>query len=80
VPSTTWPPRPATRWRWSSTAAERDLQAARAHVAFAPDADDAIAARAEPGLTVVTSDRDLAGRARAAGAEVVGARALLARL
>jgi uncharacterized protein YaiI (UPF0178 family) len=59
---------------------ERDLQAARAHVAFAPDADDAIAARAEPGLTVVTSDRGLAGRARAAGAEVVGARALLARL
>jgi predicted RNA-binding protein with PIN domain len=59
---------------------ERDLQAVRAQVAFAPDADDAIAARAEPGLTVVTSDRDLAGRARAAGAEVVGARALLARL
>ena len=55
---------------------ERDLQAVRVGVAFAPHADDLIAARAEPGVTVVTSDRELAGRARAAGAEVLGARAL----
>jgi predicted RNA-binding protein with PIN domain len=59
---------------------DRDLQAVRIRVAFAPHADDAIAARAEPGLTVVTSDRELAARVRAAGAEVVGSRALLDRL
>lgn len=53
---------------------DRDLQAIAVHVAFAPHADDAIAAAAGPGVTVVTSDRELAGRARAAGAEVVGAR------
>ena len=55
---------------------DRDLQATLAHVAFAPHADDAIAARAAPGVTVVTSDRELRDRGRAAGAEVVGARAL----
>ena len=59
---------------------ERDLEATRADVAFAPHADDAIAARAEAGITVVTSDRERAGRARAAGADVVGARTLLGRL
>jgi rRNA-processing protein FCF1 len=56
---------------------ERELEAVRVHVAFAPHADDAIAARAEPGLTVVTSDRELAARARAAGSDVVGARTFL---
>jgi predicted RNA-binding protein with PIN domain len=55
---------------------ERDLQAVRVELAFAPHADDAIAARAGPGVTVVTSDRELAERARAAGAEVVGARSV----
>ncbi len=59
---------------------DRDLQAVHVRVAFAPHADDAIAERAEPGLTVVTSDRELAGRARGKGAEVVGARTLLAHL
>jgi predicted RNA-binding protein with PIN domain len=58
----------------------RDLQAAHVHVAFARHADDAIAARAAPGVTVATSDRELAERARAAGADVVGARALLERV
>jgi rRNA-processing protein FCF1 len=57
-----------------------DLQAVRARVAFAPDADDAIAARARAGITVVTSDRELARRARARGAEVVGAGAFLRRV
>ena len=56
---------------------ELDLQAERVEVAFAPHADDAIAARAAPGVTVVTSDRQLADRARSAGAEVVGAGAFL---
>ena len=59
---------------------ERELQAVRARVLFAPHADDLIADEAGPGVTVVTSDRELAARARAAGAEVVGARALLDRL
>ena len=59
---------------------ERDLQAVRVRVAFAPHADDAIAERAAPGVTVVTSDRELAGRAAAGGAEVAGAGALLRRL
>ena len=59
---------------------ERELQAVRAHVAFAPHADDAIAARAEPGVTVVTSDRELAGRAEARGAHALGAGAFLERL
>ena len=59
---------------------DKELQAVRVDVAFAPHADDAIAERAEPGVTVVTSDRELAERARAAGADVVGVRALLERL
>lgn len=62
---------------------------ARVDVAFAPGgrdaADDAIARRvdddADPGsLTVVTSDRELVARVRAAGADVEGARAFRARL
>lgn len=36
-------------------------------------ADDDVARMAAPGVTVVTSDADLAARARAAGASVVGA-------
>ncbi len=59
---------------------ERDLQATRAAIAFAPHADDAIAERAGPGVTVVTSDRELADRVRAKGATVVGAGAFLRRL
>ena len=59
---------------------ERDLQAVRVEVAFAPHADDAIAARARAGTTVVTSDRELAGRSRAKGAAVVGAGSFLRRL
>ena len=49
-------------------------------VAFAPHADDEIAARAAPGVTVVTSDRELARRAQAAGAEVLPAKAFRERL
>ena len=60
--------------------ADRGLQAVRAGVAFAAHADDAIAARAAPGTTVVTSDRELAARARANGADVVGAGTFLRRL
>lgn len=56
---------------------ERDLQATLVHVAFAPHADDVIAARARPGVTVVTSDRELRGRAEDAGAAVAGARSVL---
>lgn len=59
---------------------DRDLQATRVDVAFASHADDAIAARAGEGVCVVTSDRELAARARARGAEVVGAGAFLRRL
>jgi len=55
----------------------RALQALRVEVAFAAHADDLIAAHAEPGLTVVTSDRELAARARERGADVLGARAFL---
>ena len=43
-------------------------------------ADDDIAERARPGVTVFTSDRELAQRARAQGAAVEGARSLLDRL
>ena len=43
-------------------------------------ADDDIAALAHPGATVVTSDGELARRARAAGADVVGAGEFLRRL
>jgi predicted RNA-binding protein with PIN domain len=56
---------------------ERDLQATEVHVAFAPHADDLIAGRAGPGVTVVTSDRELAERCRRAGAHVAGARSVL---
>ena len=52
---------------------DRDLQAIHVGVAFAPHADDAIAERAEPGVTVVTSDRELARRVRERGADVLGA-------
>jgi predicted RNA-binding protein with PIN domain len=55
-----------------------DIPARRVDVAFASRrgrdaADDDIAARAAPGTTVVTSDRELARRVREKGAEVVGA-------
>ncbi len=43
-------------------------------------ADDDIAARAEPGITVVTSDRDLVARARERGADTMGAGEFLRRL
>ena len=56
---------------------QRGLQAVEVGVAFAPHADDLIAERARPGVTVVTSDRELAERCRRAGARVVGARAAL---
>jgi predicted RNA-binding protein with PIN domain len=59
---------------------DRGLQSTHARVSFARHADDAIAEHAAPGVTVVTSDRELAGRARARGATVVGARELLDRL
>jgi predicted RNA-binding protein with PIN domain len=49
-------------------------------VRYASHADDRIAALAEPGVRVVTSDRGLRSRAVAAGAEVVGASWLLDRL
>jgi hypothetical protein len=39
-------------------------------VAFAPHADDAIAELVVPGVRVITSDRGLADRVRAAGGEV----------
>jgi hypothetical protein len=55
---------------------ERDLQAVRVRVAFAPHADDAIADRAAPGVPGVTSDRELRARGVANGAGVAGARAL----
>ena len=62
-----------------------DLASEHVDVAFASRrgrdaADDDIAARAERGLTVVTSDRELARRSREAGAEVVGAGEFLRRL
>lgn len=49
-------------------------------VEFAPHADDRIAVLAGPGAMVVTSDRELRARAGRAGAEVVGASWLLARI
>ena len=49
-------------------------------VAFAPVADEEIAARAGPGVTVVTSDRALAARVRAAGGEVSPSRRFRERL
>lgn len=42
-------------------------------------ADDDIAALAEPGVTVVTSDAELVRRVQAAGAETLGASAFRAR-
>jgi uncharacterized protein YaiI (UPF0178 family) len=62
-----------------------ELTAEHVDVAFArrrgPDAaDDDIAERAEPGITVVTSDRDLARRSTDAGADVIGAGEFLRRL
>ncbi len=51
------------------------VHAERAAVLFAPDADDLIARRARLGDTVATSDRALARRVAAAGAQVLGARA-----
>lgn len=59
---------------------DRDLQATHVDVAFAPHADDALAERARPGVTLVTSDRELAERATARGAAVEGAGAFLRRL
>ncbi|MCU1485301.1 MAG: hypothetical protein JWN67_2047 [Actinomycetia bacterium] len=50
-------------------------------VVHAPgEGDDALAERAGDGVTLVTADRGLAERARAAGADVVGPRWLLDRL
>jgi len=62
-----------------------ELDSERVEVAFASRpgrdaADDDIAARAGPGLTVVSSDAELAERARAAGAQVLGAGAFRRRL
>ena len=42
-------------------------------------ADDDLAVLAEPGVTVVTSDAELIGRVRAAGAETLGAGAFRTR-
>ena len=55
-----------------------DLSSESVDVAFASRrgrdaADDDIAARAEPGMTVVTSDGGLSRRVREAGADVMGA-------
>lgn len=44
------------------------------------EGDDELAARCTSGVTIVTADRGLAARARAAGAEVTGPRWLLDRL
>ncbi len=62
-----------------------DLSSKRIDVSFAsrrgPNAaDDDIAARAESGIIVVTSDRDLARRVSERGAEVMGAGEFLGRL
>ena len=62
-----------------------DLAGERVQVAFASRrgrdaADDDIAARAGPGVTVVTSDADLARRVRERGAEVEGAGTFRRRL
>jgi predicted RNA-binding protein with PIN domain len=59
---------------------ERDVPAARAVVRFAPHADDLLAQLAGPRVTLVTSDRELRGRAQARGAAVTGARAFRERL
>ena len=62
-----------------------DLSSPNVDVSFASRrganaADDDIAARAGPGVTVVTSDRDLSRRAEEAGASVMGAGEFLRRL
>ena len=62
-----------------------DLTSRRVHVMFASRpglnaADDDIAARAEDGVTVVTSDRELARRCAQRGAEVMGSGEFLGRL
>ena len=49
-------------------------------VAFASHADDVIAARSAPGTCVVTSDRGLIERVRAAGGDVQPAKAFRDRL
>ena len=49
-----------------------DMQLLRVLARFAGHADDLIAAIAAPGDVVVTSDRELARRAEAEGASVVG--------
>jgi len=49
-------------------------------VVFAPHADDEIAARVAPGTTVVTSDRGLGERVRAAGGDVTSSKAFLSAL
>jgi predicted RNA-binding protein with PIN domain len=58
----------------------RDIQAVEVEVAFAAHADDAIAGRAGPGVTVVTSDRELVARVQARGAGVTGSGAFRDRL
>jgi len=52
---------------------EIEMQLLRVHVRFAPDADELIAGLAQPDDLVVTSDRELARRAAAAGAATIGA-------
>jgi hypothetical protein len=59
-------------------ALEREVDGVSVRVV--PYADDLLASLCEPDVTLVTSDRGLAERARAAGAEVVGAGWLLDRL
>ena len=49
-------------------------------VVFAPVADDEIAARAAPGVRVVTSDRGLIERVRGAGGDVEPSKAFRERL
>ncbi len=58
----------------------RDVHAERVAVLFAPHADDVIAGRARAADTVATSDRELQRRVAARGAQVLGARALRARI
>ena len=61
-----------------------EVESGPVEVAFARGgrgaADDEIAARAGPGVTVVTSDRELRRRAADAGADVVSVRAFEARI
>jgi predicted RNA-binding protein with PIN domain len=65
-----------------SGAAQEPVEGRRVHVAFARSADDWLVKRArdagEP-VCVVTSDRELADRARRRGAEVLSPRRFLAR-